>query len=1287
MKSSTRLDSVVFQLTPTRTRCDLVITANGKTKKIASGLLNPFLAHLKAAQEQIGKGGYSIILEPDNKSDGSWFTKGTVERFVRFVSTPEILERVYTIESEILQIKEAVSFQNSNTAGYPSHVEDHQQKHEEVSEGGKDALGSSDEKAIILYKGDVHPAETEGSTHEGNSRVQLLVVLETRKMALQKEQGMAFARAVAAGFDVNHLVPLMAFADCFGALRMKEACSRFIHLWKAKHESGQWLEIEAAEAFSPINVSGIKLSDTPDKQKEPRGSSPGDLSASVNNGFSSKTEIQPETDQRALPHPHEYPPGHLVRPMYPPWPIHPQAGTLPVFQQYPMPMPFYPNYPGNSAFFQAPYPSLDGSTSHSGHRTGHGSDSIDNRDLSSESEGRGSDASRRRMQDEMYKEADTQHREGRMKSDKSMRKKSGVVVIRNINYITSKQHSSGSDSGSDSDTKEDGYLKNRSDSSKRVHDIRSDDAFMTFNNKEGVSGHTRDDGQWQAFQRFLLHDADEDDDSSKGGTLAAGQGVRRKRQIAAGEDPSIPGGLEVGGTQNGRYSGFHDFSGDTSSKPKPVQDDMLTSRRADGSVYSLDARTDMGLEGTRKQRGAYMRTSIEEDGLMIKGRDMTDSPNTSMDPLIGNGAVSSSNRNNTWSHTTADDSFMVPYRANISGQGGGNDGRAIDIDSEVPVVPPGVGHHTDEAGTHYNYEPNDLNLMPDRVRDGEQVGYNLSLEHELHAQNGGTKKTNDKEEATKDSNLRSKKGPRIGSESKPTAGTMKGTGKPAKLSPSGDARARADKLRNFKADLQKLKKEKEEEQLKRIEALKAERQKRIAAKSKTNPAKSSLPTQQTKKQQPAKPSPSSDKGSKFSDTKPGPSSPLQRSTIRSTSKGSTNSRESPKPGRLSNNSVGSKVSRSASSLFERKDESARLAPDSKATMARIRRLSEPKSIKYPSASVPWGGEQASGRRNSDGPKMKKIPAITNLDKAKSTTLPEVKTRTTGGPSDAANKKPLIKDQKTDGSKYCNISAATVNPRGLFQVEEDDSTIVEKTVVMLERGKPAMGVTDASKEKASVSNMQMNGYEADRNVKKLVAGQHGYVGKNVAEFQEKEKPVLDKVRTDEALPSESTKARASKPTPTPYARLSSLEDSCITNSEHAKAPPTSLQIHEATVTPSVIHAPVSQRQKIEIISDASEKTMVKDSSKGLKALLKLGKKHHALVTIESKGEPDKPDLDFSSTNDYNPTSTGISGKVHTLKSLISQPETSITGGTSSISSRSFSLFSPFRGKTGDKEIAK
>lgn len=62
-------------------RCDLIITANGEKEKIASGLLNPFLSHLKTAQDQIAKGGYSIVLEPNSETNHTtWLTKETVER-------------------------------------------------------------------------------------------------------------------------------------------------------------------------------------------------------------------------------------------------------------------------------------------------------------------------------------------------------------------------------------------------------------------------------------------------------------------------------------------------------------------------------------------------------------------------------------------------------------------------------------------------------------------------------------------------------------------------------------------------------------------------------------------------------------------------------------------------------------------------------------------------------------------------------------------------------------------------------------------------------------------------------------------------------------------------------------------------------------------------------------------------------------------------------------------------------------------------------------------------------
>lgn len=57
-------------------RCDLVICSGNTNEKLASGLLEPFVSHLKSAKDQISKGGYSINL----RSDGSWFTKATLER-------------------------------------------------------------------------------------------------------------------------------------------------------------------------------------------------------------------------------------------------------------------------------------------------------------------------------------------------------------------------------------------------------------------------------------------------------------------------------------------------------------------------------------------------------------------------------------------------------------------------------------------------------------------------------------------------------------------------------------------------------------------------------------------------------------------------------------------------------------------------------------------------------------------------------------------------------------------------------------------------------------------------------------------------------------------------------------------------------------------------------------------------------------------------------------------------------------------------------------------------------
>lgn len=75
----------------------------------------------------------------------------------------------------------------------------------------------------------------------------------------------------------------------------------------------------------------------------------------------------------------------------------------------------------------------------------------------------------------------------------------------------------------------------------------------------------------------------------------------------------------------------------------------------------------------------------------------------------------------------------------------------------------------------------------------------------------------------------------------------------------------------------------EAEERKRLEALKIERQKRIAARSSSNAVQSPLSTKQTRPGLTTKVSPSSLKGSKFSDLEPGSNSPQEKLPVRSSS--------------------------------------------------------------------------------------------------------------------------------------------------------------------------------------------------------------------------------------------------------------------------------------------------------------------------------------------------------------------------------------------------------------------
>lgn len=270
-------------------------------------------------------------------------------------------------------------------------------------------------------------------------------------------------------------------------------------------------------------------------------------------------------------------------------------------------------------------------------------------------------------------------------------------------------------------------------------------------------------------------------------------------------------------------------------------------------------------------------------------------------------------------------------------------------------------------------------------------------------------------------------------------------------------------------------KNQEEEDIKRIEALKKERQKRIAARSSsvTKPTtKSTMPSQQTKKEFQTNFLSTAHKGSKFSDSEPRSSLPFQRFPIRTVAGGSIDSSKPSKISRLStgsSHSVTSKLRRSVPLLPEPKQEKGGGSNNIKASIASNRRFSEPKTstIRPTSLVKPRSSRTISKTKAVDETERRKISAIVSYDKNKIATLPELKIR--------------ISKEKT---QKLNVDKPSMNSEGaLLKKSEigisstDDGNeipIIDKTVVMLEcETKPcALDINDEkSRGKTAIAKRQ------------------------------------------------------------------------------------------------------------------------------------------------------------------------------------------------------------------------
>ncbi|KAK1416936.1 hypothetical protein QVD17_26055 [Tagetes erecta] len=195
-------DLLVEQLlSPKHSRCELFVSSNGNTEKLASGLVKPFMTHLKVVEEQVALSVQSIKLEVDKRKNvDTWFTKGTLERFVRFVSTPEIVEHVINLDAEMAQLESARRIYSQGSSDQHSN-------------------NSGDGRSTTAARADA-------------TKKELLRAIDVRLTAVKQDLDTACARAAAAGFNHDTVTDLQSFAERFRATRLNEACCKYLSLYE-----------------------------------------------------------------------------------------------------------------------------------------------------------------------------------------------------------------------------------------------------------------------------------------------------------------------------------------------------------------------------------------------------------------------------------------------------------------------------------------------------------------------------------------------------------------------------------------------------------------------------------------------------------------------------------------------------------------------------------------------------------------------------------------------------------------------------------------------------------------------------------------------------------------------------------------------------------------------------------------------------------------------------------------------------------------------------------------------
>ncbi|KAL6855892.1 hypothetical protein ACP4OV_018694 [Aristida adscensionis] len=275
MEADAPLDFALFQLSPRRQRCELVVSGNGRTEKIASGSVKPFVAHLRAAEEQAAAQPPPPAIRLQLERRAPWFSKGTLERFVRFVSTPEVLEMANTFDLEMSQLEGARKIYAQGGTG------------DAASGGTAENVTASAAAADITKK-------------------ELLRAIDVRLSALKQDLATACSRASSAGFNPYSVSELLHFANHFGANRLSEACTKFISLCQRRPDIiPQNAPVAASSHLKGFDDGNVRGSSSSDMSLDEPQADPSELNCKSTIGGSDSQIHKTSDSQGSIPVPSE----------------------------------------------------------------------------------------------------------------------------------------------------------------------------------------------------------------------------------------------------------------------------------------------------------------------------------------------------------------------------------------------------------------------------------------------------------------------------------------------------------------------------------------------------------------------------------------------------------------------------------------------------------------------------------------------------------------------------------------------------------------------------------------------------------------------------------------------------------------------------------------------------------------------------------------------------------------------------------------------------------------------